>query len=93
MEGKRIATEQVVAGYKESEVSESDDKYPKSDTMVIKNPKKVFEQEKHSYEEVVIGKRVVIPRFYNEVYERKVDYYNSYMIFRDCLVLLKTLLT
>lgn len=34
--------------------------------------KKSFALEKHSYDEVVKGKRIALPKFYNSTYERMV---------------------
>ena len=43
----------------------------KSPTSPVKK-KKYFVSEKHPYDEVVKGKRVAIPTFYNSTYERMV---------------------
>ena len=72
MDEKRVATEQAISINKELRGSQTDNKQSVGSPSINKNSKKHFEHQKHSYEEVVIGKRVVIPRFYNEVYERKV---------------------
>ncbi|KAK8800300.1 hypothetical protein WA171_004934, partial [Blastocystis sp. BT1] len=71
LDEKRVATEQAISINKELRGSQTDNKQSVGSPSINKNSKKHFEQQKHSYEEVVIGKRVVIPRFYNEVYERK----------------------
>ena len=43
----------------------------KSSASPVKK-KKSFVSEKHSYDEVVKGKRVALPNFYNSTYERMV---------------------
>lgn len=76
---KRIAKEAVEESHKKKKESkqtvaqQSKEKLPSS--IFKKGSKKNFASEKHSYEEVVVGKRVVIPNFYNEVYERRVIFF------------------
>ena len=72
LDEKRVAREQSVSINKAWKGSQIEIKKPDNRTSINKNSKKHFEQQKHSYEEVVVGKRVAIPRFYSELYERKV---------------------
>ena len=73
---KRIAKEEAEKSQKkkvESKQTVAQQSKPKLPSAIFKKgSKKNFTQEKHSYEEVVVGKRVVIPRFYNEAFERRV---------------------
>ena len=76
---KRIAKEEAEESQKKKKeckktvAQESKQKLPSS--IFKKGSKKNFASEKYSYEEVVIGKRVAIPSFYNEVYERRVRFF------------------
>ena len=73
---KRIAKEEEEESQKKQKESkqtiaqQSKEKLPSS--IFKKGSKKNFASEKRSYEEVVVGKRVALPNYYNEVFERRV---------------------
>ena len=73
---KRIAKEEAEESQKKEKESkqtvaqQSREKLPTA--IFKKGSKKNFAPDKRPYEEVVVGKRVVLPNYYNEVIERRV---------------------
>ena len=72
---KRIAKEEAEESQKKRKenkqtiAQQSREKLP---AAIFKGSKKNFSPDKRPYEEVVVGKRVVLPNYYNEVIERRV---------------------
>ena len=73
---KRITKEEAEESQKKKKenkqtiAQQSREKLPAA--IFKKGSKKNFSPDKRPYEEVVVGKRVVLPNYYNEVIERRV---------------------